>query len=189
MGRMVFRLSEPKASEIALGVRDPSATDLPARHFFSSFGNGSADITLGAAFAPTDNEIQDFLIDRPTAAHEPMNWVDGTIVADEKTQTTQTSSSDDSETATEEKIASEWLSMRDAHKWSGWNSLERAVFGEVKNGARSVKIKRVVANLQGVDVTNVNAEIERLINSWGTTHSAMTYTTPKNDDFQPTFAA
>jgi hypothetical protein len=188
MGRMVFRLSEPKASEIALGVRDPSATDLPSRHFFSTFGDGSADITLGAAFAPTDDEIQAFLLDRPAVAQEPMSWVDGSTIAEEKPQMPQSVSSDE-ETDIEEKIAAEWMTMRDAHKWSGWNGLERAVFGEVKNGARSVKIKRVVASLQGVDVADVNAEIDRLVASWDTTRSATFTTTHKNEDFQPIFAA
>lgn len=196
MGRMVFRLSEPKASEIALGVRDPSATDLPTRHFFSSFGS-SADIILGAAFAPTDDDIQAFLLDRPAVTHAPMNWIDATTKDTEPAQSithpVQLDEAHDAalqEIAIEDKIISVWLNMRDiTHEWGGWNAIEREVYGEVKNGARAVKIKKTIATVQGIPVETINAEIERLVASWVTTRSTTVTTTPKNDDFQPIFAA
>lgn len=77
MGRMVFRVSEQKSSDVALGVNgEPSAMGLPRRHFLSSIGD-SPDITLGVAFAPSDEEIQAFLKERSVPAQPPMDWVDG----------------------------------------------------------------------------------------------------------------
>lgn len=77
MGRMVFRLSEQRSSDIALGVNgEPSAVGLPARHFLSVVGDVNG-VIHGVAFAPSDDEILKFLKDRPVPAHEPIDWIEG----------------------------------------------------------------------------------------------------------------
>ena len=214
MGRMVFRLSESISSDVALGMRiNPDATQLPARHFFTTLGTTS-EIALGAAFAPSDDEIREFLNDHSVTAHAPMTWLDGVIVEDEQGKKHVTSENSITtpdilrdaagrpvsatlkaayEQAAEEdelenRIAQVWLRVRDQdRKWTGWNGLEREIYGDVKNGARQVKIKKVIANIQGVSEGEINQEIGRLVESWiattePTTDGTTRSTTPNIGD-------
>ncbi|MBI5954398.1 MAG: hypothetical protein HY865_22300 [Chloroflexi bacterium] len=209
-GKAVFYV-EPEEESRHYFLR--GASELDPGYFLARFGKDH----IAGAFDPSDKELMKFMDEHPVVKLEGETWIEAMqkaqaqVVVDQKEDDglslplTYSDPHDpekkigadlkaayaaaDEEIRIEDKIAEVWLSMRDSHKWEGWNSIERSVYGEVKNGARAVKVKKTVATIQGVEVDEIGAEIERLLASWGTTRSTTTTTTPKNDDFQPVFVA
>lgn len=157
-GKAIFRVErdEEKAHKSLTG-----ASSLAEGYYFARFGRTE----LAGAFEPTDSQLTEFLASHPVKKLEPENWIEGCVVEQKQipskpqpTLPTQT----DEEIRLEDKIASAWMATRDSRKWGGWNDLERQVYGEVINGARQVKIKRIVAEVQGIEMTALQAEFERL---------------------------
>lgn len=211
----IFATNEPSKSAVIaksnLGTRIsfyvPSASDS-----ITGFGRPGANrlpTTRGRGLIMLDGRATDFqsyivTYGQPTEAG--LAWLAAQTEASqaarvaESVEEANAQEKTDAEIALEEKISSTWLALRETKEWRGWNWIERAVYGEVKNGARSKKIKRVVAGLQGVEVENddklnaaINAEIDRLVATWGTTHYATTATTgaksPDSAGLAPVFAA
>jgi hypothetical protein len=203
MARIVYSV-DALYSRIALDA--PGAEKLPVQWNFLTRLTDDASLQHGVGFRLFDEEIDAFLASRPVSQNEPLNWVidaEAQDISEEKPVTKETPTYHPDiydaskpisatlatayqeamdEIAIEDKIAAAWLAMREAHTWNGWNALEREVYGEVKNGARSVKLKNIVAGLQGVEAANVNAEIEQLVASWGTTRSTTDGPTTPNQE-------
>lgn len=158
-GKAIFRveLDEERAHKSLTG-----ASGLAEGYYFARFGRTE----LAGAFEPTDIELKTFLESHPVKQLDPDNWIEGYVVQPAQIETKPQPGlplQTDEEVRIEDKIASVWMAIRDSHLWPGWNELERQVYdGEVINGARQVKIKKVVAEVQGIEVKELPAEFEKL---------------------------
>jgi hypothetical protein len=173
------------------------ASDLDVGYFLAKFGASR----LAGAFDPSDAELTSFIRTRQVPALEREDWIDGELITPPQIQTGAAPLILESkpepepepeqtyeEIAIEDRIATTWMNMRDSHTWKGLNDFERTIYGEVKNGARQVKIKHVIAEVQGWDEKDVTAEIEKMVTGWsattpGTTNATTTPKMPENPDF------
>lgn len=80
LGRAVFYLSDSEASRYALGF--PGAEHLRAGEFIAKFHHGT---NRCASFDPTDDDLVSFLRGRSVKIHEPINWIEGTVVGEHQT--------------------------------------------------------------------------------------------------------
>ena len=205
MGRMVFRVSEQTASDVALGVRgDPSAVGLPARHFLSVIGNDTS-VVYGAAFAPSDDEVKQFLQSRPVSAHAPMNWIEGDIVESSVSAVTDGITRDaqgrqisqslaDAHSKADEviKIQDLYLGFINRKMRPSLAEIERAVYGRT-GGSFHTNVKKAIADLEQVGVDELAGVIANRVQEWGattqaTTTASTTETMPKIGGIEPVAA-
>lgn len=180
MGRMVFRVSEQTASDVALGVRgDPSAVGLPIRHFLSVIGEDTG-VVMGAAFAPSDDEVRDFLSARPATAQEPMDWIDAvaTEVEERKPEPTGRPISENNEKTPQAKIVDLWVAYLSRQEVPSLAEIERQVYGKT-GGSYHNNVKKAIADFEGCAVDEVAGVIAQKIEEWqsatfGTTSGATT---------------
>jgi hypothetical protein len=180
MGRMVFKVSEQTASDVALGVRgDPSAVGLPTRHFLSVIGEDTG-VVLGAAFAPSDDDVRNFLNSRPVTAHEPMDWIDA--VATDVTEETPeepiyhpASYAVDADKKVEDgkKIVALYLAYLNRQEKPSLAEIERVVYGRT-GGSFHNNVKRTIAQFEGCTVDELAGLIEQKVSSWQATTQATT---------------
>ena len=185
MGRMVFRVSEQTASDVALGVRgNPSAVGLPIRHFLSVIGEDTG-VVMGAAFAPSDEEVREFLSARPVTAHEPMDWIDGVAseVEERKPEPTAKPIFENNEKTPQAKIVDLWVAYLSRQEVPSLAEIERQVYGKT-GGSYHNNVKKAIADFEGCAVDEVAGVIAQKVEEWqsttlGTTTGATTAPTPE----------
>jgi len=201
MGRIVYRVESALDSRVALD--ESGAERLPYLNFLTKLTDDSS-LQRGVGFFMEDLEVESFLKSRPVKENEKVDWVEGVVVPETaplklidkdgapiSVDLQKAYETAEKEIALEDKIASEWLACRERRLWEGWNQLERKIHdGTLRNGSYQIKIKSVVANIEGVTPDKINDVIAAYVASWRTTTlpttTATTTAKPAGmGDFQP----
>jgi len=80
LGRAVFYLADAEASRYALGFA--GAETLGAGQFFAKFHRTMKCVS----FDPTDEELGHFLQGRAVKIHEPISWIEGRVIEEQKAE-------------------------------------------------------------------------------------------------------
>lgn len=186
MGRMVFRVSEQTASDVALGVRgDPSAVGLPTRYFLSVIGEDTG-VVLGAAFAPSDEDVRKFLLSRPVTAYEPMDWVDAVATDVEEITPNVAPVSANLLPTAQNKTIDLWIGYLNRKESPSLAEIERQVYGKT-GGSYHNNVKKAIAEYEGCTVEEVASVIAKKMDEWrgdvqtATSTATTTPTTEKGD--------
>lgn len=188
MSRVVFRLSDEASSRIALG--QAGAEELPQKKgkFFAKFDT----IDLYGSFMPTDEQLIQFLHSRPVEQHEPLDWIDATIIEDVSAPVSAGVSVPVSGVSVEttEPTTDRTAQIREAY-FSRINSriefslrdLERDVFG-ANGGAFFKEVRRAIAEIENVTEAEVSTALKEKFTQWKADSATATATGPKLADFE-----
>jgi hypothetical protein len=140
LGRAVFYLADAEASRYALGFA--GAEKLREGQFIAKF---QSTPQVCSAFDPTDEDLAAFLRGRSVPAHEPITWIDGTVVEERKAENVGQNAEKVDET--EEKIRSVLIRMIKENNVS-MRQVEREVWGSVRGGPYYTKIQGIYQEIR-----------------------------------------
>jgi hypothetical protein len=149
LGRAVFYLSDAEASRYALGF--PGAEMLRDGHFYAKFQS----VRKCAAFDPTDDELTSFLAGRSVKTHEPINWINGTVVGEEQSEVSGQRAGDQDRAGEDEKIRSVLVRMI-ADGRVNLSQVEREVFGQAKGGEQFRRVQAIYIDIKKTTTTSQN---------------------------------
>jgi hypothetical protein len=140
LGRAVFYLADADASRHALGF--PGAETLPDGQFIAKFHNG---VNKCAAFDPTDEELVKFLQGRQVKVHEPITWLEGTVIEEAE---------DKADEDVDARIKRLYQEMKAVDRVS-LSQIQRQVYGDVNTGGAHFRhIQDVIAQLTATTTGN-----------------------------------
>lgn len=181
MARIVYSVESAGDSRVALG--DEGAERLPAyRHFLTRITD-DASIQRGVGFFLEDPQAEAFWRSRPVQQNEPLDWIDGTVVAEPDSQTPPplfSSAVDAAYKKADETIAIQnlYLGYLSRNEKPSLRAIEMAVFGKT-GGSFSANVKKAIADFEGVGVDEVMETINSHVAAWSaTTQGATTTTSP-----------
>lgn len=146
LGRAVFYLADAEASRYALGF--PGAETLSEGQFIAKFHRTQKC----AAFDPSDEELVTFLQGRTVKTHEPITWIEGSVVGETKDEGGRQKAEDE---VLDSKIRQVLLRMKETDNVS-LSNVEREVFGAVKGGSQYRRIQKIWMEVQGKSTTTDN---------------------------------
>ena len=145
LGRAVFYLADADASRYALGF--PGAETLREGQFIAKFHRTQKC----AAFDPTDDELVAFLQGRTVKTHEPITWIEGSLVGENAEGREQKADG-----GIDARIAALYQEMKAAQRVS-LSEIQRQVYGDVNTGGAHFRhIQDVVDKLNQGATTNEN---------------------------------
>jgi hypothetical protein len=142
LGRAVFYLSDAEASRYALGF--PGAEMLRDGHFYAKFQS----VRKCAAFDPTDDELTSFLSGRAVKSHEPIDWIDGTVIEDGNSNAIS-----NEKVSVDDHIVEIYTRMKADNRVS-LSEIQRRVYGDVNTGGAHFRhIQEVISRQNGTTTT------------------------------------
>ena len=161
LGRAVFYLADAEASRYALGFA--GAETLGAGQFFAKFHR----TMKCASFDPTDDELGHFLQGRAVKIHEPISWIEGRVIEEQKAEGRR----QNDELDLDERIRQALSSMKEQGKVS-LSEVQRQVYGpdDPRGGKHFSRIQEIWAEIQSATATQNNAGFSTSLGS--TTSSA-----------------